>query len=124
MPYYVCALPNKKGDGIPQEFISDDPSKIEEWAQQYNKPGWGVFDCHNPLKPDATRRTKETIAAIECIYADVDPKNIVETMEEVDAQLRDFLMPLEIRDSGRGRHIGSKLKEPVDPQRRRNGRAR
>jgi AAA domain len=115
MPYYVCALPNKKGDGIPQEFISDDPAKIEEWAQQHDKPGWGVFDCHNPLKPGAPRRTKETIGAIECIYADVDPKNVVETMEEVDARLRDFLIPLEIRDSGRGRHIGSKLKEPIDP---------
>jgi AAA domain len=115
MPYYVCALPNKKGDGVPQEFISDDPAKIEEWAKLHDKPGWGVFDCHNPLKSGATRRTKETIGAIECIYADVDPKNIVETMEEVDARLPDFLIPLEIRDSGRGRHIGSKLKEPIDP---------
>jgi len=60
MPSYVCALPNKKGDGIPQEFISDDPAKIEEWAQQHDKPGWGVFDCHNPLKPGATKRNKET----------------------------------------------------------------
>jgi hypothetical protein len=115
MPHYVCALPNKKGSAPVQEFISDDPAAIEAWAREHDKPGWGVFDCHNPLKAGATRRSKETIGAIECIYADVDPKNITESMEEVDARLADFLLPLENRTSGRGRHLGGKLKEPIDP---------
>jgi hypothetical protein len=114
MPSYVCALPNKKGDGIPQEFISDDPAKIEEWAQQHDKPGWGVFDCHNPLKPGATRRNKETIAGVAEIYVDVDPKDINESMETVDGLLRELLItPTEIRNSGRGRHVIYRLKEAI-----------
>jgi hypothetical protein len=115
MPYYVCALPNKKGTGIPQEFISDSPEEIESWARKADQPGWGVYDCHNPLKDGATARNKETVGLITNIYADVDPKDVVETMEEVDTIAREFLLPLQITDSGRGRHIGGYLKEPVDP---------
>jgi hypothetical protein len=107
-------LPNKRGDGIPQEFISDDPAKIEEWAQRHDKPGWGVFDCHNPLKAGATKRNKETIAAVAEIYVDVDPKDINESMETVDGLLRELLItPTEIRNSGRGRHVIYRLKEAI-----------
>jgi hypothetical protein len=71
MPYYVCALPVKKGTAPIQQFISDDLNEIETWARERDKPGWGVYDCHNPLKPGATARNKETVASVIEIYADV-----------------------------------------------------
>jgi len=105
MLHYICALPNKKGTAAPLEFISDDPAKIEEWARRHDREGWGVYDCHNPLKPGATRRAKETIAAITSIAVDVDRKDIVETMLEVDARAGGLLLRLSWwNDSGRGRH--------------------
>ena len=115
MLHYICALPNKKGTAAPLEFISDDPVKIEEWARRHDRPGWGVYDCHNPLKPGATRRSKETIAEVRDIVVDIDPKDIVETVVEVDARVRELLLPFSwYNDSGRGRHGGFRLKEPVD----------
>jgi hypothetical protein len=81
MPHYVCALPNKKGTAYPEELVSNDPTEIEAFAQKHNKPGWGVFDCHNPLKEGAIKRNKETVAAVTNIYVDVDVKNITETKE-------------------------------------------
>src|ERR1700704_2593806 len=115
MSFYVCALPNKKGTASPQEFISDDLAKIEEWAQRHDREGWGVYDCHNPLKAGATRRCKETIAMITNIYVDIDPKDVVESPDEVDARLHDLLLtPSEVRTSGRGRHVVFYLKEPID----------
>ena len=114
MPHYVCALPNKKGTAAPLEFISDDPAKIEEWARRHDREGWGVYDCHNPLKPGATRRSKETIAEIRDIFVDIDPKDIVETVAEVDARVDELLLPFSwYNDSGRGRHGGYRLKEPI-----------
>ena len=114
MLHYVCALPNKKGTAAPLEFISDDPAKIEEWARRHDREGWGVYDCHNPLKPGATRRSKETVAEIRDIFVDIDPKDIVETVAEVDARVDELLLPFSwYNDSGRGRHGGYRLKEPI-----------
>jgi hypothetical protein len=114
MPHYVCALPNKKGAGVPQEFISDDLAKIEEWARQHDKPGWGVYDCINPLKDGAAARNKENVAAVVALRVDIDGKSIIETMDEVDAHLANMLLPPgAIIDSGRGRHANWELKEPI-----------
>ena len=114
MLYYVCALPNKKGAGILREFFSGDPAKIEEWARQHDKPGWGVYDCINPLKDGATRRNKESVDAIVSIRVDVDGKSVAETMDEVDGHLGNMLLPpTAVIDSGRGRHADWKLKEPI-----------
>jgi AAA domain len=112
--YYVCALPNKKGAGTPKEFISDDLAKIEEWARQHDKPGWGVFDCINPLKDGATARTKETIAAVESLRIDVDSKDVVETKPEIEARLANMLLHPTVIDSGHGLHADWPLKEQVD----------
>ena len=107
-------LPNKKGTAAPLEFINDDPAKIEEWARRHDRKGWGVYDCHNPLKPGATRRAKETVAEVTNITIDIDFKDITETAAEVDARLGELLLPPnEIRDSGHGRHGEYRLKEPV-----------
>jgi hypothetical protein len=113
--FYVCALPNKKGSAAPEEFFSDDPAAVEAWARRHDREGWGVYDCINELKPEARRRAKDTVAAVSRFYADVDPKDVVEAMPEVDNLLRDLLLPPSwVRDSGRGRHVGYELKEPVD----------
>ena len=106
MPYYVCALPEQEGHrrsvGV---HLRRSPAEIEPWARQHDQRK-GALDCPNPRKPGATRPSKETIAEIRNNLIDVDPKDISETMAEVDARLREPLLPpSEIRDSGRG-HSG------------------
>jgi len=113
--YYVCALPNKKGAGAPREFFSNDPAKIEQWARQHDKPGWGVYDCPNPLKDGATARNKESIAAVVSVRVDIDSKSVVEPVDAIDACLGEMLLPpATVIDSGHGRHADWALKEPVD----------
>jgi AAA domain len=114
MRIYMCALPIKKGAGVPQEFISDHPAKLEEWAKRHDQPGWGVYRCPNPLKDGATTRSKDTIKEVRSIRIDVDGKGITETLEEVDAHLANMLLPPDtVIDSGRGRHPDWALKEPI-----------
>src|SRR5262245_26655971 len=114
MLYYVCALPNKKGAGIPQEFFSDDPAKIEEWARQHDKPEWGVSDSTHPLKDATEKQNKASDDALVSDRVDVDGKSVTETMDEVDGHLGNMLLPPSaIIDSGRGRHADWKLKEPI-----------
>jgi AAA domain len=114
MRIYMCALPIKKGAGVPQEFISDDPAKLEEWAKRHDRPSWGVYRCPNPLKDGATTRSKDTVAAVHSIRIDIDGKGITETLDEVDAHLANMLLPpTSIIDSGRGRHADWALKEPI-----------
>jgi AAA domain len=114
MRIYMCALPIKKGAGVPQEFISDDTAKLEEWAKRHDQPGWGVYRCPNPLKDGATTRSKDTIAAVVSVRIDVDGKDVAETLPEVDAHLNNMLLPpTSIIDSGRGRHADWELKEPI-----------
>jgi hypothetical protein len=71
MRIYMCALPIKKGAAVPQEFISDDPAKLEEWAKRHDQPGWGVYRCPNPLKDGATSRSKDTIKEVRSIRIDL-----------------------------------------------------
>src|SRR5262245_59589783 len=106
--YYVCALPNKKGAGAPREFFSNDPAKIERWARQHDKPGWGVYDCPNPLKDGATARNKESIAAVVSVRVDIDkladdddvplrvmacPTNLIKDHPRLIADIREQLAP-------------------------------
>jgi len=113
--YYVCALPNKKGAGAPKEFFSDDPAKVEAWAREHDKPGWGVYDCPNPLKDGATARNKESVAAVVSIRVDIDSKSVVELTDTIDACLGEMLLPpTTIINSGHGRHADWALKEAID----------
>jgi RecA-family ATPase len=120
MPYYICSLPNPGQKGQPHHFISDDPSAIEAWAQREDVPGRSVYYCVNPLIPGVTRRSLETIAEIECLHVDIDFKNVVEDPDTIDRRLRQLPEPpTEIRNSGGGRHVIWRLREPIrrdDPE--------
>jgi hypothetical protein len=122
VPQFLCSLPNDKhAGGRRPQIITDDPDAIAAFSAKWDVPGRAVYRCVNPLKPGATRRRIETIAAIEQLHADVDVlKDLVETFEEVDTRLLHLpLQPTWVRDSGGGRHVIYALKEPAsadDPE--------
>jgi hypothetical protein len=114
MPYFVCSLPNPGTKGPHRQFISEDPAKIEEWAQAEDRPGLSVYYCVNPLVPDATRRCLETVAEITCLHVDLDFKDLEESADAIDQRLRQLPEPpTEVRDSGGGRHVIWNLREPI-----------
>ena len=115
MYVYVCSLPNKKGDGIPRHlFAPEGDGRIAEFIKREEGPGRGIFYCIGLLRPGATERNKETVAALPSVVLDLDLKNITEPREAVLACLRNLLLPpSEIRDSGNGLHAIWILKEPM-----------
>jgi AAA domain len=117
---YLVSLPNPGHEGKPKFLRSDNPTLIERWIKAENRPGFGVYYLPNPLKPGATTHSKENIAAISCVYVDVDFKDVTETADEVVRRLGDLLLqPTLIVDSGHGCHVLWQLKEEVaydDPE--------
>ncbi len=53
----ICALPNPGRPGAPRGlFYPDTPEgnkRAKEFARREDRPGWGVFNCLNPLRDDA-----------------------------------------------------------------------
>jgi hypothetical protein len=118
---YICSLPNPGVTGnVRQLFYPDDDAghaRAEAWAQRENRPGRGVYDCIGMFANGTRVRRKETVIALDRIICDLDLKNIVQTREEIIAQLKRLsLPPTEIRDSGFGLHAIWLLKEPVDDE--------
>jgi RecA-family ATPase len=114
MPYYICSLPNEKKAGRIPELISDDLDRIEEFARRWDRAGRGVYDCIAILKEGATRRCIENVGQLPHLPVDIDFKDIEEGPDEVDRRLRQLpLSPTEVRNSGGGRHVIYRLKEPV-----------
>jgi hypothetical protein len=66
--HLVVALPNPGSDGVPRGlFYPDTPEghqRAEKFAQQENRPGWGVFDCiglfHDGAGLEAFKRVLES----------------------------------------------------------------
>jgi hypothetical protein len=69
----------------------------------------------NPLISTKDKHSKDNLAAIKYIYIDLDVKDIEETAEDVEAQLRCLpLRPTWIARSGHGWHVVWELREPID----------
>jgi hypothetical protein len=114
LPRYIGAFRNKTdGGGFLAQLITADPAKREAFARQWDKPGVSVYDCPNPLLPEAHTREKATIAEQDEVWVDVDLKDLVTPRDTVLDMLWALPLFLEIRDSGGGGfHVGIKLKEP------------
>ena len=113
---YLVMPANPGHEGKPKFLRSDNPALVERWIKAENRPGFGVYDLPNPLKPGATTHSKENIAAITAIYVDVDFKDITETADETVGRLGYLpLQPTLLVNSGHGCHVLWRLKEAVRP---------
>jgi RecA-family ATPase len=111
---YVCSLPNADTVGSVREFFSNDDDQIEAFVKGQDGFGKGVYDCIGLFPSGATRRSKETVAALPIVVVDLDLQNIDHTREEVLQVLDNMMIPAtEVRDSGNGLHAVWKLKEPL-----------
>jgi AAA domain len=111
---YLVSLPNPGCEGSPKFLHSEDSALIERWIAAENRPGFSIYDCPNPLKPGAARHGRDSMAAIEEIFCDIDFKHIIETTEQADEKLAQVLLtPSLLVDSGHGRHPRYRLKEKI-----------
>ena len=114
----LTCLPNIRGQCAPREFFYDDANAAEcaaaeQFIRREDRAGFGVFHCPNPLTE--RKRSLNTVAAIEWLWIDLDFKDIEETAADA-ALYVDMLYckPTLIVDSGHGRHVYWKLKEPLE----------
>jgi AAA domain len=116
VPQFFCSLPNTKKAGRIPCLITDDPEAIAAFIKRWDKPGRGVYQCINPLRPGATRRSIEDVGIIVRIPADIDYRDLITAPDEIEQRLRSLpLLPTWVRRSGGGLHIGWELKEPIEP---------
>ena len=120
MTQYLFSAPNPGTEGKPKALRSDDVILVERWTKAEDRPGFAVYYCPNPLKPEATSHGKDSLAAIEQVFADIDFNRIVETPEQATEKLAVLLLESsELVDSGHGYHVKYQLKEAVahdDPE--------
>src|SRR5262245_17485124 len=116
----VAAIPNTGGNCL-EHFYLDTPegyASAEAFAQQYNRDGWGVYDCVSPLREE--RRAKDTVAQIIGLHWDLDARQLKESKEEIIEKTRAKLEPFgilsRVTDSGRGVHIYSIFNEPIEAE--------
>jgi hypothetical protein len=103
MDYYLCSLPDAKGDGAPLEIFSEDPDAIAAFIKRNDVPGRGIYQCIGKLRPGVRKRCKENVTELGCIVVDLDTRTMTESRDEILACLQGLaLPPSEIRDSGRG----------------------
>ena len=54
----ICAVPNPGEPGFPRSLLYPDTpeghAQAETFAQEQNRPGYGVFECIGRLRGDAT----------------------------------------------------------------------
>jgi hypothetical protein len=89
----VAAIPNTGGNCL-EHFYPDTPdghTSAEVFAQQYNRDGWGVYDCVSPLREE--RRAKETVAQIVGLHWDLDARQLREGKPEIIEKTRAKLEP-------------------------------
>jgi hypothetical protein len=114
----VAAIPNTGGNCL-EHFYPDTPdghASAELFAQQYNRDGWGVYDCVSPLREE--RRAKDTVAQIIGLHWDLDARQLKESKQQIIEKTRAKLEPFgilsRVTDSGRGVHIYSIFNEPIE----------
>jgi RecA-family ATPase len=114
----VAAIPNHGGSCI-EHFYPDTPEghqSAEAFAQQYNRDGWGVYDCVSPLREQ--RRAKSAVAEIPGLHWDIDARHVAAPKEQIIEKVREKLQAFgllsRLTDSGRGVHGYTFFREPIE----------
>jgi P4 family phage/plasmid primase-like protien len=105
---YLSSLPN--GDAP-----ADEPGErhiatrrfdlIEQFLRKWDRPGRALYFCTATVQVSATTRSKDTIAEINGLHADIDFRSVLITAEEVRRKLGQLrLLPSKVVASGRGFH--------------------
>ena len=121
---FLCSLPNGDDrDGQPGEkaVVTRDPSVVERFGSKWDRPGRALYFCVSTIRADATPghggsvRSKENVAEIAALHADVDFKDVAIGEEEILRRIGLLpIVPRIIVQSGRGLHLYWTLKEAID----------
>ena len=115
---YVCSLLNERDNGQSGEAKlvgRGDFAHIDTFVQKHDLAGRGTFFCVNTVQPKQSRRTKETIAEIVALHADIDLDKVALPTDEVRRRIAQLQMPPTwVVFSGHGFHLYWVLTEALD----------
>src|SRR5215471_6434444 len=118
-PIYICSLLNPNArDSEPtnERFVTTrDMRDITGFACKWDRPRRALYWAVNTVKPNARRRCKENVSEINCLHADIDFKDIIETPDEARRALRQLMYPPTIVNfTGHGLHVLWLFKEAIE----------
>jgi RepB DNA-primase from phage plasmid len=110
--FFVCSLPNVRGDDLPDQIWTRDSDEVVEFAKKWDQPGRGTFYCVSTTK--GRKRNKNNYAQSVLVHTDVDFTSIKETPAQAEASLRSLtLPPSRLHFSGNGIHALWVIKKPI-----------
>jgi AAA domain-containing protein/DNA primase RepB-like protein len=117
---YFCSLPNERCTGTPAEVCGrGGGARLDELVSRWDRNDRGTFFCVNTLKPRQSRRSKETVHEITCLFADLDFSKIDLEPDAILARLNSLpCLPSKVINSGHGLHAYWILNEalPATPE--------
>src|SRR5262252_1928537 len=117
-PVFIFSLLNAEAKGseqVNERFVTtrrvDD---ISGFAGKWDRAGRGLFFCVSTLRPNARRRSKATLSELNCLFADLDFKDLKEDPETVRRVLAGLRYPPSlVTASGHGLHLVWLFKESI-----------
>jgi hypothetical protein len=107
-PVYICSLPNHGADPSlagERHVATREPELISQFISKWDRPERGAYFCVSTVKPGATKRSKDSLAELNGLHADIDFKSIDGTAEDVERALRQVqLLTSKVVTSGGGLH--------------------
>jgi hypothetical protein len=106
MPVHFCSLGNERdGKHSPRTLITRNPDEVASFIKKFDLAERGLFYCVSTLKPGLEKRNKENIAETSMLHADIDLKDVSETVDEIIEKLKLLKYPPSaIVASGNGVH--------------------
>jgi P4 family phage/plasmid primase-like protien len=116
-PIYFSSLANEKdapGEPGERHVITREVTEFEAFMRKSDRPGRATYFCVATVRPDSTRRAKDTVSEIVVLHADVDFKGIDLPPAEIEARVKQLqLLPSIVVSSGHGLHLYWRLRESI-----------
>ena len=109
-PVFICSLPNSDAkDREPGErkVTTRQADYVEAFLKKWDRKDRALYFCTATLQPGASKRSKETLAALNGLHCDIDFKSVANAgPAEIERRLREtMLLPTFVVVSGNGLHV-------------------
>lgn len=115
-PVHICSFGNERdGKHKPRKIDTRDGGEISAFISKWDQAERGMFYCVSTLNRGAHERGKDTVSELPILFADVDLKDVEESIEEIERKLKLLRYPPSIMvRSGNGVHAIWLLSEFID----------
>jgi hypothetical protein len=117
-PVHFCSLGSERDGTHPfRKLDTRNPDEVTRFIARWDMAERGLFYCASTLKQGAGARNKENTAELPMLFADIDVKDVEETVEEIERKLKALRFPPSIIvRSGNSLHGIWLLREALDVQ--------